>query len=277
VAAVLLALLGALVWGAGDFFGGLSARRTHVLTVLSLSLLVGLGGVAVWIAVAREPWPGLAALAPALGAGAAGAIGLGALYRGLALGAMAIVAPISAAAPVVPLAVDVLRGQSPQTLQWIGIALVLGGVAVLSREPVGGRQRRAAGVGLAIVAAAGFGTFYVLIAESAEESVAWAAGTSRLAAVALAFAAVLAMRAPLLPPRAILPAVVAAGLFDIGATLAVAGATTLGATGIVAVLSSLYPIVTIVLARVLLAETVDTSRRLGGGAALAGAALVAAG
>lgn len=278
MSAVLLALVGALAWGAGDFFGGLSARRTHVLTVLVLSLLVGLAGLALWIAAAREPWPGLAAVAPGLVAGAAGAVGLAALYRGMALGAMAIVAPISAAAPLVPLTVDVLRGEAPAPVQWVGIALVLGGVSVLSREPGGrGRRRRASGAGLALVAAAGFGTFYVFIAEAAEESVPWATGTARASAVVLALVAALAVRAPLVPQRSVLPAIVAAGLLDAAANVAVAGATTLGGTGIVAVLSSLYPIVTVVLARYALGEALDRTRRAAGAAALAGAALVAAG
>jgi drug/metabolite transporter (DMT)-like permease len=257
--------------------GGLSARRAHVLTVLAVSQVIGLLGIVIWLVATREDWPGVSGAAPAAAAGAAGAVGLAALYRGLALGAMAIVAPISAAAPVVPLAVDAVNGITPSVVQWLGILLVLGGIGVLSREPGGGPNRLAAGVGLAVVAALGFGTFFVLIDAAADESVPWAIGTARLTAALLAAAIALGVGVRLAPPIAVLPTIAAAGLFDAGGNVAIATATTLGATGIVAVVSSLYPIVTIVLARLVLGEAVDTARRVGGLVALAGAALVAAG
>ena len=123
--ASLLALSGALFWGVGDFLGGLAARRLAVLAVLAVSQAVGLAGVALWVWLASDPFPGFAELLPAAAAGVAGLVGLGALYRGLAVGAMGIVAPISAASPVVPLAVDAARGVVPGTLQWLGVALVL--------------------------------------------------------------------------------------------------------------------------------------------------------
>ncbi|MGH3076549.1 MAG: EamA family transporter, partial [Gaiellaceae bacterium] len=123
--ASLLALGGALCWGAGDFLGGLAARRLAVLAVLTISQAVGLAGVVLWVVVARDPVPGMAELLPAALAGVAGLVGLGALYRGLAVGAMGIVAPISAASPLVPLAVDATRGVVPGAVQWLGVALVL--------------------------------------------------------------------------------------------------------------------------------------------------------
>ena len=96
MAAALLALLGAASWGVGDFFGGLAARRAHVLTVLALSQVVGLLGAIAWVVLAGEGAPGWPAILAGAGAGVAGAVGLAALYRGLAIGAMGIVAPISA-------------------------------------------------------------------------------------------------------------------------------------------------------------------------------------
>ncbi|HSJ93193.1 MAG TPA: EamA family transporter, partial [Gaiellaceae bacterium] len=125
-----LALAAGASWGIGDFLGGLSAKRTHVLTVLLVSQALGAVGIAAWTGIAGEPFPGLVGVAPAVGAGIAGLVGLGALYRGLAIGAMGIVAPISAAAPVIPLSVDLARGDAPGPVQWAGVALVLAGVAV---------------------------------------------------------------------------------------------------------------------------------------------------
>ena len=95
----LLALGGALFWGVGDFLGGLAAKRLHVLAVLALSQAAGVAGVGVWVALGGESFPGAVDLLPAVVAGTGGIVGLAALYRGLAIGAMGIVAPISAASP----------------------------------------------------------------------------------------------------------------------------------------------------------------------------------
>ena len=272
-----LALCGALSWGVGDFLGGLAARRLAVLTVLAVSQAVGLAGVLLWVWIARDPFPGVIELAPAAGAGIAGLIGLGALYRGLAVGAMGIVAPISAASPLVPLAVDAARGSVPDALQWLGVMLVLAGIVTLSREPASGGQRIAAGAGLAVVAALGFGLFIVGLDAGADESAPWAVVTARSASVALAVTVALVYtRTSLRPPRSLLLILVGIGVFDTAANVLVAFATTKGAAGIVAVLSALYPVVTIVLARIVLGERLGISRRAGGAIALTGAVLVAA-
>jgi drug/metabolite transporter (DMT)-like permease len=275
--AALLALGAALAWGAGDFLGGLSSRKAHVLTVLGVSQLIGFAGLLVWLAIARDPWPGGAETAFAAGAGLAGAVGLAALYRGLALGAMAIVAPISAASPVVPLAVDAARGSTPSQLQWLGIGAVLVGIVVLSHQPMTGESRLATGAGLAVIAALGFGLFVVGIDAAADESIVWATTTARGTSSALVVAIAVAVGVSLRPARPMLPVLVAVGIFDTGANVLVASATTFGAAGIVAVLSALYPLTTIALARFLLGERVDRLRGAGGALALCGAALVAAG
>lgn len=274
--AAVLALAGALGWGVGDFLGGLAARRLAVLTVLAVSQAAGLVGVLGWVLVSGDPFPGAVELLPAAVAGIAAMIGLGALYRGFAIGAMGIVAPISAAAPVVPLAVDASRGEVPSAVQWLGVALVVGGIVVLSRES-SASGRVASGAGLAVVAAVAFGLFFVGIDAGSDESSAWAVAAARMASVPVAVAAALATGASLAPPRRLLPMVMAVGVFDTAANVFVAAATTYGAVGIVAVLSSLYPVVTIVLAWLVLGERLRLGKRMGGGVALAGAALVAAG
>jgi drug/metabolite transporter (DMT)-like permease len=203
----LLALGGALSWGVGDFLGGLASRRIGVLAVLAASQAAGLAGLGLWVAAAGDPFPGAGSLLPAAAAGAAGLVGLAALYRGLAVGAMGIVAPISGAAPLVPLAVI----------------------------------------------------------------------TSRSSSLALVLIVALALSASLRAPRRLLLLLVGIGLFDTGANVLVAVATTRGAAGVVAVLSALYPVATVLLARLVLGERLSLARRAGGGIALAGAALVAAG
>jgi drug/metabolite transporter (DMT)-like permease len=275
-----LALLGALSWGTGDFFGGLASRRAHVLTVLVLSQAVGLAGVAAWAVASGDSPPGLGDIVPAVGAGAAGAAGLAALYRGMAIGAMGIVAPISALSPAVPLAVDLVRGDAPAAVQWAGIATALTGVVLLAREPGRTTTRGtglAAGVSLALVAALGFGLFVVGLDAASVGGATWAVVVARTSSTLVALCAVLLVSVPLRPPGGLLPAIAAVGVFDTIANALVAVATTYGSAGIVAVLSALYPLTTILLARVFLSERLDRPRRVGAALALAGAALVAIG
>ena len=276
--AALLALAGALGWGVGDFLGGIAARRLAVLTVLVVSQVVGLVGVYAWVLLSGDPVPGLGELAAAGAGGVAALVGLAALYRGFAIGAMGIVAPISAASPLVPLAVDAGQGITPSTAQWLGVVLVVTGIVSLSWERAStATQRIAAGAGLAVVAALGFGLFFVGIDAGADESSAWAVAAARTASVPVAVVAALALRTPLTAPRRLLPMLVAVGVFDTGANIFVAAAAARDAIGIVAVLSSLYPVVTVVLAWLVLGEHLPRAKRAGGAVALAGAALVAAG
>ena len=276
--AAFFALSGALLWGVGDFIGGFVSRRVAVLAVVAISQTVGLAGVLLWVLLSGDRFPGVVELAPAAAGGVAGLVGLAALYRGMAVGAMGIVAPISAVAPVVPLAADVARGIVPSGVQWIGVALALVGIVMLSREPPGGEGPRvAAGVGLAVVAALGFGTFFVGLDASADESVPWAVAAVRATAVTCALTAIAATSTPVRIRRGLLLTVAVGGIFDTTANVAFAAASAEGDVGIVAVLSSLYPLVTVAIARIVLRERLTVARRAGGLLALAGAALVAAG
>ncbi len=277
--AALLALAGAACWGVGDFCGGIASRRTAVLVVLAISQGVGLAGVLAWALVSGDAFPGVVPLLPAVAGGAAGVLGLAALYRGFAIGAMGIVAPISAAWPIAPLAVDAARGIVPSTLQWLGIGLVILGIVALSRESAGtGGSRLSAGAGLALLAAIGFGGFIVGLDAGADESANWAVAASRASSVTIAVAVALLTSTSLRPEsRRVLPLIVACGLFDTGANVLVAIASNRIPVGVVAVLGALYPILTVVLARFVLGERLSREKRVGGVVALAGAALVASG
>jgi len=275
--AALLALCGGLMWGVGDFFGGLASRRLSVIPVVVISQAIGLTGLLLWVLVAGDPFPGMLQLLPAAAAGIAVLVGLAAFYRGLAIGAMGIVAPISAVGPIVPLAVDAAHGTTPIALQWTGIALIVLGIATLSWEPAGiGRGRIAAGTGLALIAAATFGLFFVGIDAGADESGAWAVIAARGAAVSVGALAAAVTSTSLRAPQTLLPMLALVGLVDTAANVLVATATTYGSVGIVAVLSALYPLSTIVLARVVLGERLPGRRRAGAALAIVGAALVAA-
>src|SRR4051794_25327565 len=192
--AIVLALLAAVLWGTGDFLGGMASRRAAVVVVLAASQFVGLLGVALWLLGTGDSAPPQEDALAAMGAGVAGCIGLAALYGGLSIGAMAIVAPVSALSPVIPLAADVMHGNRPGATALVGIVVALVGLVVLSREPGSGGPRRpmAAGLGLALGAAVGFGFFTVGLDAAADHSTAWAVTIARGTSTVLALAAALA-------------------------------------------------------------------------------------
>ena len=272
--AIVLALGAGGLWGVGDFLGGLNSRRFAAITVLAISELAGWLAVLVVVLATRPELPSASAAGAAAVAGIAGVVGLGCLYRGMAVGAMNVVAPISSASAVIPVAVGLARGERPGALQLAGIALVLAGVVLVSREP--GTAGLAAGVGLALFAAAGFGSYFVFIDVASEDGVAWAILVSRGVATVLAFGAAFARSAWRAPARA-LPAIAAVGLFDVTANGLLALALNEGYVSLVSVLASLYPVVTLALAYALLGERFGRTQAVGAAGALAGVALIAAG
>jgi len=233
--------------------------------------------VLLWLAVSGNSLPSGTAALSAVAAGIGGCFGLGALYRGMAVGAMGIVAPVSAVSAVIPFTVGVVSGERPGALQLAGILVALGGVALASREPAERGGGRAAGVGLALVAALGFGLYFVFLDRAADESVPWAVATARGTSSLVAVAVALGVGASLRPGRTHLPALVAVGLCDVGANVLFGLASTRGFLSVVAVLASLYPIVTVGLAALLLHERIAPSQRAGVAGALAGAAMITAG
>jgi len=275
VFAIGLALAASVSWGVGDFLGGTSARRISAITVLAISEVAGLAVAAVVVAVSGEPWPGSAALW-AVAAGISGAVGLGALYRGMAVGAIGVVAPLSSASAVIPVGVGIATGERPSGLQLGGVACALVGVVLASREQIEGRVRIAAGVELALLAAAGFGLYFVFIDHVADHGAIWAATLSRATASVVAVAAALALGRIRAPGR-LLPVLVLVGCFDVGANILLALALRHGLISLVSVLSSLYPIVTIALARATLGERPQRVQQIGIGLALSGAAFIAGG
>ena len=186
-------------------------------------------------------------------------IGLGCLYRGMAIGAMGIVAPISATSPIVPLGVDLLRGRSPSAVQWVGIAFALAGIVLLSREPGKIRGAAAAGVGLALVAALAFGLLHRRNRRGGkgQRSLGGRHRPPQLRHCARRRPRVDAHRA-LACRRGSCRSSSLVGAFDAGANALIALAATRGAIGIVAVLSAFYPIATILLARAVLHERLGT-------------------
>jgi drug/metabolite transporter (DMT)-like permease len=271
---VALALGASLAWGASDFLAGLKARRLALLWVLLISQATGLVLVGIAAIVSGTPLPGEHAALLAAGAGIAELIGFAALYKALAIGPMSVVAPISAMAALLPIIVGVAAGDAPNGAQAIGMLLALAGAALASFEYGGDHRRAATGVGLAIVAAIGFGAFFVGTDLAADEGALWAVTINRATAVAVLVMVVLAVRRPSPITRDQIAPLAAVGALDISANVMFAVALTVGMAAAVSVLGSLYPIATVVLARAILREQLSFSQRGGVVAALAGIGLV---
>jgi drug/metabolite transporter (DMT)-like permease len=273
VIAIGLALGASVLWGVGDFLGGVTSRRLATLTVLAISQAAGLVGILVVASLFGGGFLGGTAIAAAVAAGVGGALGLACLYGGMAIGAIGVIAPISATAAVVPVTVGLARGERPGATQLVGVALALAGVLFVSREP-GSSGRLSAGVPLAFLAALGFGSYFVFMDHASADDAYWAVVVARATAATLAVVAAVVWSSLRVPPSD-LPVLVAIGLFDVGANLALALALNEGLVSVVSVLASLYPVVTILLAVAILRERPARSQALGGAVALTGVGLIA--
>jgi drug/metabolite transporter (DMT)-like permease len=276
---VLLALAASLTWGFADFGAGVGARRLPVLAVATIGQTAGLLLAGAVVLATSEATPSRTQVAWAAFAGLIGVIGIGAFYRALAIGTMGIVGPITATAAVVPLVYALARGERPSALQGAGVGLAIVGVIAASLEHVPERagRRFGIGVGLALIAALSFGGSLIGLSRAAPGGTGWAVFTMRATVVPLVLIAVLVLK-PRLPgsSRAWL-LLAGVGIGDTGATLLYGAASTRGLLSVVSVLSSLYPIVIVVLARVLLAERVARPQLAGVALALTGVALISAG
>jgi drug/metabolite transporter (DMT)-like permease len=299
--AALLALAASGCWGLGDFIGGVKSRRFPVLLVVTGAQAVGLLAVAGVLLLIAVPAPALDVAAIAALSGLAQAAGIGAYYRGLSTGAMGVVGPIAATAAIVPLVVGLATGERPTSPQALGMCLAVAGVTTAAYQPsrpgVGGK-RLAAGVGMALLAALGFGSFFTLIGIASERGeLGWVVFVNRVAGIVLLAALIAffirrsrssrnpprpsseldpstaAMRAPRRVNDAL--AVAAIGLLSVGATFLFATATTLGLLSVVSVVGALYPVTTVLLATVLLHERIHPLQRAGTTAALLGVVLIA--
>jgi drug/metabolite transporter (DMT)-like permease len=279
VLAVALALVASSCWGVADFLGGLQSKRVAVPLVLCIVEGTGLALVLIAIVATAEPLPDGRAIVLSLVAGAAGICALGAFYRALAIGTMSIVAPISASGVALPVIVGVATGDELSAIVSLGLAVTVVGVVLASREQHDDAQRAAAGrqsIGLALLAAIGFGSYFALSDSAADASILWLLALSRAIVVPglMVFAWARGMR----PPRGRAGvALVVAGTLDVSATGLYGVANTKGALSIVSVVGSLYPLTTVVLARVVLGERIRAIQRVGVAAAIAGVAMIAAG
>jgi drug/metabolite transporter (DMT)-like permease len=277
----ILASGASVAWGSADFLAGVSSRRLGLITVLFVSQLVGMVFLLPVLTATGETAPALSYVGLGVLAGAFNAAALTAFYRGLARGPMGLVASIAATEAIIPVTFGVLHGERPSAMGVVGIALALAGVVLASgaandNEP--GRRIKSVSVSVAlgVVAAICFGFFVVALKGASGGGALWAATVSRVTTIGLLMLAMPVARSKFsirLNGRDI-AAILTIGVLDVAANILLALATTSGAIGVVGVLSSFYPVVTILLAGVVLRERLGRLQRLGTVGALVGVALI---
>lgn len=274
LAAILLGLVSAASWGAADFSGGVATRRTNVYTVIIFSQLVGiviLIGLAVLLS-AHLPASGDIILGSI--AGISGAIGLIFLYRGLAGGSMAIVAPIAAlVTAIIPVFFGIINEGLPSVSQLLGFILALTGVWLISQT--GSKSKISVQeITHPVIAGFFFGLFFILIDQLSGNAILWPLAAARIASVIVMIVIALTMRRRELPAVSQVPIIALAGLLDVGGNVFFALATTFGRLDIASVLASLYPASTVLLAYTFLKERLTIWQWFGISLALVAVALI---
>lgn len=273
----LLALASSLLWGTADFFGGTATRRLSAFAVIGGSQAVALL-MLLPVAVATGGFgDSLGYLPWALASGVVGLVALAAFYSALATGTMGVVAPIAATGVVVPVGVGLAQGDAPSILQVGGILAAVVGVVLASSATGSSNGAGARPLLLAMVAAAGFGAVIVFLAMAARSSVIMTLISMRAETVGLLLVGAVLIRRRSGIGRADLPMLAVIGIGDAAANGAYSVATLSGDLSVVAVLSSLYPAVTVVLAREVHGERLRRLQTVGVGVALGGVVLIAAG
>ncbi len=275
--AVFIGVIVAACFGSGDFFGGLASRRAPTVAVLGIAQTVAICG-AVVAALAFTGSPTGRDLGLGAAAGALNVIGLGALYQGLSLGRMGIVAPITAVvAACIPVGWGLATGEDPSTVALIGVALaiVAGGLIAHENDTETGGAVRA--LGFALVSGVFFGTSFVFYAETSGDSGFWPVLTGRAAAVTLVMIVLAVTTTSLVLARRELRIAAAAGALDVLATVLLLVAVREGLASLVAPIAALGPAFTVGWAWGLLHESVARLQVVGLGVALVGLVLIAVG
>ncbi|MDX9959677.1 MAG: EamA family transporter [Spirochaetia bacterium] len=275
------AIVSALFYGLGDFSGGYAASKSRILSVLVVSQVFGLATAAIALTTMGPGLPGGADLIWGLVGGLAGALGIVTLYRGIATGVVAIVSPTAALlSSILPLGVGLLLGDRPGILAIVGIVLCVPAVLLLSSGPAdtgADKARVRSSLYHGIVAGLGFGLFYVALSRPGVNSGFWPLVAARTASIAVALFILLARREPLVLNKGSRMPAVLAGILDMVANIFFVLASSAGMLSIVAIVVSLYPAPTVLMARVVFKERITPVRWVGLGLSLAGLALISLG
>jgi len=271
-AAYSLATLG--VWGASDFLGGVGAGRANAFLFTAIVHVSALVFVSALALLTHASFPGTDSLLWALLAGSVGGSSLVFFYRALASGNMGLVAPVAAVlSAAIPTAVTAFAHGLPGYRRFLGFILAGIGVWLISRTEGGAGHPK--GIGMAVLCGVGFAAFYLCIHQAGSASALWVAGCSRLASFVVTGAIVLFARHLRVIPAPVLGIAVAAGMLDVTGTVVFIHASQIGRLDEAVVLSSLYPAVTVLLARIFLHEHFSRARTFGMVAALVAVPMIA--
>ena len=277
--ALSLSLAACFGWGVADFLGGLKSRQLSVFSVLMVSSFFGLGAILVIVLIRGVAPPESPVLLLAVVGGGAGLAAMFLLYRGLSIGSMAIVAPISATGVILPVVVSLATGDNPTLLQKLGMTIAIAGAVFASLEKTdnGNGRRLATGVGLAIGSAIAAGIFFVVMDQASEADPYWAAFLMRFSYFAFLIIIFVLKRPSIRTGKVHMPAIIFLGICDALAGFAYALATTQGMLGLVAVVGALYPAVTVLLSMLILHERPQPIQFIGVVLAVGGIAFISAG
>jgi drug/metabolite transporter (DMT)-like permease len=269
-------LISAAAWGAADFGGGLTSRRAPLFGVVLVSQVVGMV-IALGLAIVRaEPLPGLADVGWAAAAGLTGAVGILGLYGGLAVGRMGVVAPVTGVlAAALPVLVGIFLEGLPLPVVSIGIVVAIVAVPLVSRVSDAGGGR--SGIELAVLSGVALGLTSVCLSRIDDSVVFGPLTVMRLTEATAVAVAILVARQPARVPRAVLPAIGVVGLLDMAGNAFFLFAAATGQLAVAAVLTSLYPVGTVILAAILLRERIGRTNAAGIGLAVLAIALIAGG
>jgi drug/metabolite transporter (DMT)-like permease len=277
VGGLALALASAAAFGTADFLGGLASRRASALLVTLAAHLAGLVVVLPVVLLLRAPVDP-ASLAWGAASGVCGCAGAVVFFRALASGAMAAAAPVTAIVSAsLPVLAGVLLGERPAARAWLGVVAGLLAVGVISRGggPSARMDRRT--LGLAVAAGVGFGLFFICLSRASHASGLWPLLGARVGSLSLLGVVVLTGRMPWRAKPAAIRMGVISGTVDMAANALFLLATRQGELALVAVLASLYPAATVLLALIVLRERLRTSQLAGVGLALVAVGLIASG
>ena len=267
-------LSSAASWGVGDFSGGVATKKANAFVVIAVAHFANVVLLVALALLLHKPLPLMSEIGWALLSGAVNGFALSALYRSLSDGTMSIAAPVSAVlAATVPVIYSAVLQGLPKPVQLAGLILALVGILLLS-FPAGG-VGRPKGLLLAALSGLGFGFFFIVMPKATAHSYLWPFAAARFASGFVAFVIVLASRARVAFAGRGLWIALASGLFDLGGNFFFVAAAHSGRLDIAAVLSSLYPGTTVLLARMLLKERVSRTQELGILVALVAVAMIA--
>ncbi len=268
-----LSLLAAASWGGGDFSGGLAAKRASVFRVVAVAHACGLLAMLAMVWVTGEALPPRTDLLWGAFAGFAGAFGIAALYKALAIGRMGVVAPVaSVVTGILPVLVGFRTEGLPDRLQLTGFALALVSIWLVARPSEHIDSHR--GLGLAVFAGVTFGLFLIASKQAGHHGIFWPLVAARAVSTTLMLAIVAFTPRDLRPLRSVVWPMVWSGLLDSAGNALFIAATRHGRLDVAAVLSSLYPASTVILARVLLKERISPMQGAGIVGAMISVALI---